>query len=231
MLISIIFQSLLDSSYFSLSPWTILLIVCFFTQIRGWVDEFQLLVWYFWLFHIIKFLVNQIIQQLFYHKYPHNSIKLCLCLPFLILCNYMPCLLPMCRCYALKSVQGNASPAGDISLRMAILFSRCSPSINCHKYIRKNAISGFLRELHFFELHTLKIAFLHFYGIIELCGGGAYYGFINRNTRTAISDLCNGNHLFVRPDERTPEKQKDDGTDRQGNGLMKRRNLWPRLQV
>ncbi len=46
--------------------------------------------------------------------------------------------------------------------------------MNYPKFTRKNTILKDLRELHFYEVYTLRIAFLHFHCIIEVCEGDMY---------------------------------------------------------
>ena len=60
-------------------------------------------------------------------------------------------------------------PCRGIPFQPVILFSRCCPPMNYPKSTQRNAILGILRELHFDEVYTLRIAFLQFFCIMEVC--------------------------------------------------------------
>lgn len=49
------------------------------------------------------------------------------------------------------------------------MFHKFEISITFHSEIQKMKSSDFCEKSHFFEVYTLEIAFLQYYGIIELC--------------------------------------------------------------
>lgn len=59
-----------------------------------------------------------------------------------------------------KMARCSASPAGNIPFQMVIQFSRGCWNVCEFGLTEKNAIPGFLKELHFYEIYTFGIAFL-----------------------------------------------------------------------